>query len=123
MKSIKKDDVSGFFERGESKNVINTITQTYLPYWPGFIVTILVSLLVAWFYLRYQTPIYEAEASIVLKEAKSQKDASSILEVLGVNNNGKNLENESAFLESHTLMRQVVINMGLYAQVYITGYA
>ena len=115
------ENSSGALGIDDSKNIFSIIAFKYLPYWPIFVLTILISLTVCWFYLRYETPIYKANASIVLKEDKPT-DKTDALELLGLSSNSeKNLENEFEVLKSHTLMRKVVTDMGLYAQVYIKG--
>lgn len=119
MKTNKNNNNTGVFDNDDSKNILSVIAFKYLPYWPVFALTILISLTVCWFYLRYETPIYRANASIVLKEDKPDK--TDALQLLGLSNSEKNLENEFEVLKSHKLMRQVVKDMGLYAQVYVKG--
>jgi len=108
-------------ELDESNNFFKDISYRYVPYWPIFLFAFFLSIAGAWIYLHYQTPIYEANASILLKDEKNDSEGSNILESLNVSGTKKNVENELVVLKAHSLMRQVVTEMGLYAQIYQKG--
>ena len=118
----QKNTSLGAFENSSSKNALNAIVFRYLPFWPIFGITIIFSLAVSFIYIHYQTPIFEANATILLKDPKSGLDNASVLESLGVSNNEtKTVENEIEVLKSRILTRQVVRDLGLYAQIYSKG--
>jgi tyrosine-protein kinase Etk/Wzc len=119
--AAQSKNVSNPFENVSSKNVLNVIAFRYLPFWPIFVLTIFFSLLISYIYIHYQTPIYEANSTILLKDQKSGQMDGSVLEALGVSSSAKTVENELEILKSRTLMQQVVKNMGLYTQVYSKG--
>src|ERR1700748_419564 len=108
-------------EINESNNFFKSIAYRYIPYWPVFLFTFILSIIGAWIYFHYQTPKYQAAASILLKDDKSNDQSSSILESLNITSTKKNVENELEVLKSNTLVRQVVTKMGLYAQIYQKG--
>ena len=108
------------FENSSTKNTLNAIAFRYLPFWPIFVFAIIVSLTISYIYIHYQTPIYEANASILLKDDKSSN--SDVLASLDVTSNtAKTVDNEIEVLKSRTLVRQVARDMGLYAQVWAKG--
>ncbi len=107
------------FEQEESVNIIGEITHLYLPFWPVFVMTISLSIFAAFMYIRYQTPIYQANATLILKDEESGSE--SVLKALDVSMPKKNVKNEIEILRSQKLMSQVVSDMGLYSQVYIPG--
>jgi tyrosine-protein kinase Etk/Wzc len=121
MTHIGKKESSDTIELDESKNFFKSIAYRYLPYWPIFLLTFCLSIIGAWVYIHYQSPTYEASASILLKDDKSSEQGSNVLESLNISSSKKNVENELIVLKSHSLMRQVVKDMGLYAQIYQKG--
>ncbi len=54
----------------------------YLPYWPLFLVLILLGAGAAYFYLKTVVPVYEISASILIKDEKKGSDESKITESL-----------------------------------------
>lgn len=103
-----------------SNNFLKNVLYNYLPFWPIFFISIVLSIAGAWIYIRYQPPIYEANASLILKDDKNN-EANSVLDALNVFGSKKVVENEIEVMKSRTLMVQVVKDMGLYAQVYMKG--
>jgi tyrosine-protein kinase Etk/Wzc len=118
--TAQSTNVTNPFEGTTSKNAVSAIAFRYLPFWPIFVFTIVVSLSVSYFYIHYQTPIYEAGSTILLKDSRGA-DGANVLEALGLNNGSKTVENEIEVLKSRVLMEQVVKDLGLYAQVYNKG--
>ena len=53
--------------------MLGELVFKYLPYWPIFIVFLILSLLGAWFYLRITPPKYEISAAIMIKDEKKAK--------------------------------------------------
>ena len=47
----------------------------FFAYWPWFIVSIVGCLLLAFIYLRYQTPVYNISASVLIKEQDARSKA------------------------------------------------
>lgn len=55
-------------EQEESIN-LRTILIKYLIYWPWFIASVVICLGCAFIYLRFQTPVYNTTASVLIKES------------------------------------------------------
>ena len=52
----------------KESNMGDQIATKYLPYWPLFLLFALISLAGAYVYLRYTTPMYQAKATIIIKD-------------------------------------------------------
>jgi capsular exopolysaccharide synthesis family protein len=90
----------------------------YLPYWPFFLILIIISLSLAYAYLQYAIPIYESSASILIKDEKKGQEDSKMEELLNLFDSHKIIENELEILRSTEVLNEVVIQMRLYAPVY-----
>jgi tyrosine-protein kinase Etk/Wzc len=102
----------------KENNFFSSVMFRYLPYWPLFLIMTLLSLAVAWVYLRYTTPVYEASATILIKDEKKGVDEASVLEALQIPDVKKIVENEIEVLRSKKLMNEVVKHLHLYAPLY-----
>jgi tyrosine-protein kinase Etk/Wzc len=102
-------------------SLIQQIITKYLPYWPMFLVAICLALAIAFFYLRLTTPIYEATATILIKDEKKGNEDSKLMESLDQISSKKIVENEIEILQSRTLMENVVKALALYAPIYEQG--
>lgn len=92
----------------------------FIPYWPFFILLLIISMAGAWLFLRYRKPIYQTTAAILIKNDK-KSDAANPLAAFDLFGSQKNLENEVEVLQSKTLMQEVVKNLNLYASVTVEG--
>ena len=102
-------------------NIITEILQRYLPYWPIFVLTVLVSLGSAFYYLRYATYLYDVNAKILVKDEKKGVDASKVLDALNLFGEKKIVENETEIIKSYPLTNQSIKNLNLYAIQYHLG--
>ena len=105
----------------------------FFAYWPWFIVSVVGCLLLAFIYLRYQTPIYNISASVLIKEQDARSKAMmgtngalGALQDIGGFSMTSNFDNEIEILKSRTLIRKVVTDLNLYIntqQQRTFGYA
>lgn len=93
----------------------------YLVYWPWFVASVLVCLVLAFVYLRYQAPVYNVTASVLIKEDDSRNrsmgaagGALEALQSMGGFSMSNNFDNEVEILQSRTLIKKVVTHLGLY---------
>jgi tyrosine-protein kinase Etk/Wzc len=106
----------------EEGNLFSQVLFKYLPYWPLFLVLLVLSGTGAYLYLRYAVPVYETAATILVKdEKKGLEDNSNLMEQLNLFGSKKLVENEIEVIQSRTLMREVVKNLGLYAPITQEG--
>jgi tyrosine-protein kinase Etk/Wzc len=103
------------------ENLIQQVVSKYLPYWPMFMATIIIAAGLGYIYLRYTTPVYEATATILIKDEKKGNEDSREMQQLDVLSSKKIVENEIEILQSRTLMVSVVKALSLYAPVYEKG--
>src|SRR4051812_32567124 len=99
------------FPQKENANLLKLIRYRFLPYWPIYIVLMIIFGAAAFAYMRYATPYYEVTANILLKDEKKGADDSQILQALNMYSSKKIVENEIEVLKSKALMREVVLNL------------
>jgi tyrosine-protein kinase Etk/Wzc len=93
----------------------------YVRNWPWFLVTILLFVITAFFYLKYTTVNYETSGKIKILDDSSKAielpgDISSLFESSKVN-----LENEIEVIKSQRLLENVVNNLNLNATYFEEG--
>ncbi|MGN6605134.1 MAG: GumC family protein [Ginsengibacter sp.] len=102
-------------------NFMKQFASKYVPYWPLFILAILIAVGVAYTYIHYATPIYEATATVIIKDEKKGNEESKLVESLDQISSKKIVENEIEIIQSRKLMENVVTHLGLYAPIYEKG--
>jgi len=106
-----------------TEHSLKDILIKYLYQWKWFIVSLIASLLLGFVYLRYQTSLYEVNATILIKDDKKGEISSelSAFEDLGILKNNKNIDNEIEILKSRTLMTMVVKELNLNVSYFSQG--
>ena len=99
-------------------NILISLIQTFFPFWPIFLILILGFLLAAKGYLHFAPKLYEASASIIIKDEQKGVDDSRIIESINLFESKKIVENEIEVLKSRDLMNAVVNSLNLYTPVY-----
>jgi len=99
-------------------NYLAKIVFRYLPYWPLFLLLMVLAGGGAWLYLRFQTPLYQSTARLMIKDEKKGTENTKALEDLNIISTKKIIENEVEVIQSRTLLNNVVSNLHLYAPVY-----
>ena len=79
----------------------------YLNFWPWFLLTVMIMLSSAYFYLRYTETVYSTEAKIKILDAQETNGLSFDVKSIFRRSNVV-LENEIALLSSYHLMEDVV---------------
>lgn len=115
--SIKNDE----FEETEEVS-IGDLLYKFLPYWPIFVLLLIITLSGAWLYLRYTMPIYQTTATLLIKDdQKTPSLNNDMMQAFDMFGSKKNVENEVEVLQSKTLMQQVVKDLHLYAPLFAQG--
>ena len=97
-------------------NMGQQLITKFLPYWPLLILFVLMAFAAAYTYLHFSTPVYEASATIIIKdERRGSNEDSKLLESLDLIASKKTIENEIEVLQSRALMEKVVKTLRLYA--------
>lgn len=102
-------------------NVIRQIWFKYAPYWPLFLLFLALAGIGTWLYLKFQTPLYMSEASILIKDQTKGEDDAKLAESINLLSSKKIVENEMEVLKSKELMIKVVRKLHLYAPVFEKG--
>lgn len=106
--------------------------QKCIKHWRWFTISILICLCVAFIYLRYTTPVYNVSANVLIQQ-ENQKGglgglpggAIGMLSELGGISFSSSFDNEMEIMQSRTLLKKVVTDLGLYISTFqqrITGY-
>lgn len=108
------------------------LLQKCLKHWRWFAVSVLTCLIIALVYIRYTPPVYNVTAGVLIQQKGQQSSlgglsggALSMLEGIGGFSLTTNFDNEVEIMQSRTLLKKVVTDLGLYistAQRRITGY-
>ncbi len=99
-------------KQGEENFIAQSVTR-YLPYWPLFLLLMVLTLDAAWGYLYVTNPLYESTARILIKDEKKGTEDSKGLEELNQISTKKIIENEMDVIQSRTLLDEVALNLGL----------
>lgn len=116
------------FPFGESANEAtstNSGLSKYLFHWPLFLISILIILPAAYFYVSSITPIYEVKASILIKDTKKNQSSqsSSALHEIDLITSAKTVDNEIEILKSKKLITRVVDDLKLWVNYrLISGF-
>ena len=89
-------------------SIVIQIWNKFFPYWPLFVILFAIAIAGAWTYLKYTTPLYQASASILIKDERKGSDESKLTESLDYLSSKKIVENEIEVLRSKTLLKKVV---------------
>lgn len=109
------------------------LLQKCLKHWHWFAASVLICLIIAFVYLRYTAPVYNVSASVLIQQKDSKGGLGAalsggtlgMLSGLGGISFSSNFDNELEIMQSRTLLKKVVTDLGLYistAQQRITGY-
>lgn len=106
--------------------------QKCIKHWRWFAASVLACLIIAFIYLRYTTPVYNVSANVLIQQ-ENQKGglgglsggAIGMLSGLGGISFSSSFDNEMEIMQSRTLLKKVVTDLGLYISTFqqrITGY-
>ena len=112
LENAPKEEESSSFD-------IRTILSILILNWQWFLVSIIIFLSGAYLYLKFQDPIYQVSAKMLIKEDASNRRSSSMLanmQDLGIISNSTGLDNEIEILKSRILSYEVVKDLKLYVE-------
>lgn len=100
----------------------DTLTQ-YTRHWPWFVLSVLITLGIAYLYLRYTPLSYQTTASILIKdESSSNLSQMAMFQDLGMGQfSPANLDNEIKILKSRPLTERTVKQLNLNIQYFSEG--
>lgn len=102
---------------------INEIMKPYLLRWPWFIICVILSIIIAFFALKFVTPVYNIQSTVLIKDAKNNSSGGSEMNVLqdlsgfgGMKTNS--VDNEIEIFKSKKLMYDVVDRLNLQTNIF-----
>lgn len=109
------------------------ILRKCVKHWRWFVASVLTCLIIAFVYIRYTTPVYNVTASVLIQQKDSKGGlgaalsggALGMLSGLGGVSLSSSFDNELEIMQSRTLLKKVVTDLGLYistVQRRLTGY-
>ena len=104
---------------------INDIISGYTRYWFYFLISILLSGVLAAMFLRYANPIYSSSSTIIIKDEKSGGGAAELAALTDLsffsNFSSSKIGSELTILESKTLIAAAVESLGLNVSYFNQG--
>ena len=102
---------TNFLGEKSSSFTIKVLFTQYLQYWYLFILSILLAVAGAYWYLRYATPVYQIHAALLIK-ANPKSTSDEILQE-GASKTPQSVGNEIELLKSASLMQKAVDDLKL----------
>lgn len=128
MEENKTVEVAQVATPEEESSAINfgLIYRTLVLNWKWFVLSVIICLGLAFVYLRYATPVYQAYAKLLIKDNDQQSvssRSSALLntQTLGLISNSTGIDNEMEILTSHSLAELAVRDLKLYTTYYSVG--
>lgn len=88
---------------------------------PWYVLSIIVSLLLAQVYLEFSAPVFRANSLVLIRDHRVGTEEQKILSTLSLQSGDRSIENEKDVLQSYTLMNRVVDSLKLDLQFFIEG--
>ncbi|MBL7753122.1 MAG: polysaccharide biosynthesis tyrosine autokinase, partial [Chitinophagaceae bacterium] len=101
---------------------IKFVIAVLFNHWMWFLLSLTICFLIAFVYLRYQSPIFEMEATVLVHDDKQGGTELSALQQLGlVKGSGATMANELEIYKSRFLMTRVVRELDLQVMYFTKG--
>src|SRR3982750_2158988 len=92
---------------------IKELFYKYVRFLPLFVISVALSLFVAFVYLRYATLVYRSTGTMIVQDEKGSGGSDDKLEKALNSDNNKNIQNEIEYLQSKQMMMRVVKSRNL----------
>jgi tyrosine-protein kinase Etk/Wzc len=123
-----------FQNQNEFSNNVNTLAEgglnfktifgKFLAFIPYFVVSVLISVFIAFLVNRYSDPKFRVQATLLIKEknARSGMDgAENFLQGMQLLNTSKNIENEQGILNSKSMVEETIKNLDFGISYFAEG--
>ena len=114
-------------DTSEKKEItLHEIINDYTRYWYFFVTGVIISLVIATLILRYSTPIYETQTTIIVKDERSgggavELAAFSELSFFANSFSSKKMESEIVIIKSRNIISKTIKALNLNVVYYIEG--
>ncbi len=112
------------FEEENSAFQLKDIWTIVVLNWQWIVVCVIIALAIAFAYLRYTQPVYNASMKVLIKDDDSRRKISTqgmSLENMGIISNSNGFDNELEILRSTSISTRVVKKLKLYVSYYVEG--
>ena len=120
----KQDFYNDFLDDEIEETNLREQLEKYLVHWRWFLVSVLIGLVLAFLYLRYTRPTYEATTTILVKDEKKGGMLSELSAFADLGMGGamkSNVDNEIEILKSRTLVESAIKELNLNFGLYVKG--
>jgi tyrosine-protein kinase Etk/Wzc len=100
-------------------NLMETLLRDYVPYWPVIALALVLGLVAAKVYLRYQTNYYQVGTSILLKDESQSAD--NLLKQVAFQQNATFIDDEMEVIQGLGVMRGAARRLNAQVQIFTTG--
>lgn len=109
-------------EEEESGFDIKSVLIKMMINWKWFVASIIICFGLTYFYLQRQTPVYKIQATIMINDEQKgsfQNQMQTFQQDFGIMSTTGGLDNEIEVLRSKSIIKQAVIDLGIYTQYSI----
>ena len=106
----------------KSETSIKDLTLKYSVHWKWFILSFILAIVIAFFYLKVQTPQYKIQGSILIKDEKKGLGQDDLMQQLNLFSSNKVVDNEIEILKSYMLMSKVVTSLNLNVTYFTENF-
>lgn len=92
---------------------VRDLFYKYIRFFPFFILSVALGLLIAFTYLRYANKVYSAGGSMLIKSESKGRSSDKVEDIIMGSNRSENIQSEIEILKSRPLMTRVVNKLGL----------
>ncbi|AYN68432.1 polysaccharide biosynthesis tyrosine autokinase [Euzebyella marina] len=101
---------------------LNELIGKYTIKWKWFLLSVLITIILGYLYIRYSTPQYAVQTQIQILEEKTTGSELDIFQDMGVFGNGKNkVEDELRIVNSRSNFIEVVKELNLNTKIMVQG--
>lgn len=101
---------------------LRALLKPYLLRWPLFIICSLLALIISYFILKFITPVYNVQTTILIKDSKNTSGTAEMGVLQDLSGFGgmktNSVDNEIEILKSKRLLKDVVVNNNLQINVF-----
>lgn len=115
-------NINNLHDEEEAGFDFKTILMKLFIYWKWIVVSVIACLCCAVIYLRMQTPVYRVQATIMINDEQKgsfQNQMMTLQQDFGIMNTTGGIDNEIEVLRSKSIIKQAVIDLGLYTRYYL----
>jgi len=102
-------------------NELSSFLKKAAYHWPLYVIVILLSLIGAYIYLRYTTPLYLSSGKIYIKDERKGSRELDALKELTLFSSSKTVENEMEIIKSPLLIQDVIRKNGFNIRYFVKG--